>query len=348
MAYANLVGITCADKNELFCRIRDFICKRSGTYDYSSAGIGWTLYDSSYATDEDNLAINDWFVIKSVGETGKDSLYFRLKWTSGYISINGFQSWDSFTHAGGNQYGTSNNSMTVAETGTPTLFIYGDLDEIHTINKLSASDYRAGSFGKGAPIWEDQSEEIATCSGILLAGADVLIELDYVPSYWVPGREVYVRTTHENNTYTTEIEKTTITSISGSNITVDLINSYIAGTTRVSDFVGYHVSSSYNWSSTVSTLIGENGLVAQSAVWIYNANFLEASFDPGHYENRWYLLDWFLCSAVAGMVCKSRHTKRVPEFNVGLEAEDVLESWDGSQWRVFKVYPSNYSGIREV
>lgn len=346
MAYANLVSVICGDKIEFFCRIRDFICKRNGTYDYSSTGIGCTLHDSSYATDEDNPIIDDWFVIKSDGEGGKDDLYFRFKWVSGYIQIHGFQVWDNFAHSGVNQYYTGSN-FTVLDTGALTLFIYGDLDEVVVINKLSTTDYRACSFGKGDPGWADQSEEIATCSTQLIAGTDVSISLDSVPSYWVPGREIYIRTTHNDNISNVYIEKTELKTVSSGSVTADLSNSYVAGS-ALSDFVGYFITGSNQWASTMYVLIGENGTIPETAGWTYDTMLAEASFDPGTYEDRWYLLEYFLHVAAAGLCCKSKHIRRIPLIDGGLVAEDIFEEFDGTQWRVFTFYSGTPVAVKEV
>ena len=102
MAYANLVNQSCIGfTEEAFQRIRDFICKRNGTYDYSATGIGWTLHDSYYATDEDNCAIGDWFVVKSVGESGDEDLYFKIKWhEADHMSLQGMLYWNAITDTG--------------------------------------------------------------------------------------------------------------------------------------------------------------------------------------------------------------------------------------------------------
>ena len=67
MAYANLIKQPCNNVAEIFKHCRDFVCRRNGSYDYSTSGIGWSLVDSSYATDEHNPASGDWFVVYSAG-----------------------------------------------------------------------------------------------------------------------------------------------------------------------------------------------------------------------------------------------------------------------------------------
>ena len=108
MAYANLLEQACTDKEEVFQRLRDFICKRNGTYDYSSTGIGWTLHDAVYATDEDNCASGDYFVIYSAGEGTKEDMYFLVTWATNYINFVAYQSWDNSAHSGSTNKCTGN------------------------------------------------------------------------------------------------------------------------------------------------------------------------------------------------------------------------------------------------
>jgi len=114
---ANLIGLACADKAEAFKRIRDWICKRNGTYDYSVDGLGgWVLHDAVYATDEDTIANNDYFVIRSPGESGDEDLYFQFTYLANYIKIVGYLSWNNSAHTGEIAY----NSNSIAENITTT------------------------------------------------------------------------------------------------------------------------------------------------------------------------------------------------------------------------------------
>ena len=347
MSYANLVNITCTDKTEFFTRMRDFICKRNGTYDYSATGIGWTLHDSSYAVDEDSPAINDWFVIYSAGEGTKDDLYFKCTWVSAYIKFEGYQSWDSTTHAGStNKYNVANN-FTMPETGTYILWLYGDLDGIYVINNLLGGNSCYGvNFGKLAPGWDDLTGEIAACSSALTAGSDVRITVDSAPAEWAIGREIFIRTTHDNAMTTVKIEKITIKTITGNVITADLSNSYTAGAS-LSDFVGYYCQGSNQMASTNYGLISEQGTInAFIGIPRYLALTTEF-FNPGQYEDRFYLLDYFYQSAL-GLAGKNKLIKRVPTFVAGFAIGDILEESDGTQWRCFKVYNGTYIAIKEV
>jgi len=267
MAYANLTGIACADKTEFFCRMRDFICKRNGTYDYSATGIGWTLHDSSYGVDEDNPAANDWYVIYSAGENSDEDLYFRIFWTATNIYINGYQAWNATAHTGGNRYVTSTTNWNVADADTPTLYVYGDMDSLACLKWLAAgTDLRVITFGKADKPFEALDDEVANCSSTLTAGADVSITVDAVPAGWAVDREIFIRTTHNNATATVKIEKTTIKTLVGLTITADLSNNYTADS-KLSDHIGYFCQNTYGIGVT-NLLIDPNGTVGTSATTI--------------------------------------------------------------------------------
>lgn len=344
MAYANIVKISCADKKEAFCRMRDFICKRAGTYDYSATGIGWTLHDSSYAVDEDNPAINDWFVIYSAGENTDEDLYIRIKWSSGYISYNGFQSWDAATHAGANQFSTSTSMQTVAESAAPYLWVYGDLYAVSSIIWLTAgTDVRTANFGKAIKPWVNLDDEVANCSSTLTAGSDVSIVVDVVPAGWAADREIYIRTTHNNDTSTVKIEKTTIKTLSGTTITADLANSYTANS-KLSDHVGYYCQSGAAFGS-VSLLISPSGVIPGTAVIAYNSAVAGTNNDPGGYEGRWGLAEVGQSSS-HGYFGVTKYVYKV--VTGALALEDILEDIDGTQYRYFKTYSNTYHVFKEV
>ena len=346
MSYANLTDITCTDKIEFFTRMRDFICKRNGTYDYFATGIGWTLHDFSYAVDEDNPAINDWFVIYSAGEGTKDDLYFKCTWISGYLKFEGYQSWDSTTHAGStNKYNIANN-FTISETGTYILWLYGDLDGIYVINNLLVANCYGVNFGKLAPGWDDLTGEIAFCSSALTAGSDVSITVDSAPAEWAVGREIFIRTTHNDAMTTVKIEKITIKTITGNVITADLSNSYTAGA-ALSDFVGYYCQGNNQFTSTTYGLISEQCTINTPIGTPIYLSLATGSFDPGQYEDRFYLLDYFY-QVASGLAGKNKLIKRVPSFVAGFAIGDVLEECDGTQWRCFQIHSNVHIGIKEV
>lgn len=346
MGYANIVQINCADKIEAFCRMRDFICKRAGTYDYSVTGIGWTLWDSSYAGTESTPAINDWFVIKSTGESTKEDLYFKFTWTSGYIQVHGYQAWDPTAHTGANQYNTATTNWAIAEALVPQLWVYGDLDFIFIATKASAdTEVRFSMFGKAQKPWDYLDDQVAICSSALSIGNDVSITVDAVPAGWAVGREVFIRTVHTDNDATVKIEKITIKTLSGLVITADLTNNYTANS-RLSDHVGYWCSSNQSALGIGKMLIDPSGLVSTGATVIaYNSLVAGTYNDPGSYETRYGLAECGLNSP-NGFFGKIPNICRVALG--GLALFDVLEEADLTQWRYIKVYSSSYYTFKEV
>ena len=344
--YANIVQINCADKKEAFCRMRDFICKRNGTYDYSTTGIGWTLWDSSYAADENNPAINDWFVIKSAGESTKEDLYFRFTWTNGYIAIAGFQAWNPTAHTGGNQYNTVTTNYTVAESLVPQLWVYGDLDSVFVATKADAdTDVRFSTFGKSQKPWAYLDDQVATCSSALTAGSDVSITVDTVPAGWAVGRQVFIRTTHTDATATVKTEKITIKTLAGTTITADLTNSYTANS-KLTDHVGYFCNSSASALGTGNLLIDAAGTVGTGSTSIsYDSAVAGTNNDPGGYEDRYGMAEAGL-GGTNGFIGKIKNVYKVALGALALF--DVLEEADGTQWRYIKVYSATYYVFKEV
>lgn len=347
MAYANLVNQAVTSKNELFTRFRDFLCKRNGTYDYSTTGIGWTLIDSSYATDEDNCANGDWFVIYSPGEGGKDDLYIRIDWSSNYIRTHGYQSWDAVTHTGSTNRYSVGSTWTMSDSVAPTnLWVYGDLDSILGAHKVSSVDYRNCYFGKCDTGYEDITGEIATCNTILTAGSDVSIVVDSAPAEWAVDREIFIRTTHNDAMGTVKVEKIKIKTISGNTITADLSNSYTTGSC-LSDHIGYACQSATAF-GTGNAIIDSNNLIP-GATTVNNLSFTTSYFDPEGYESRYVLYELFLTCA-GGLLGKMKNLKYSTTFGISplLTYEDVLQELDGTQWRCFKFYNSRYIAVKEV
>lgn len=345
MAYANLLDAACTDKEAAFQRIRDFICKRNGTYDYSVTGIGWTLHDAVYATDEDNCTINDYFVIYSAGESTKDDLYFKCTWVSGYFKIEGYQSWDSTAHTGStNKYSAANN-LTFAEAFADNIWVYGDLDGIILVPKLTSGNTYMCSFGKLDKGWDNQSGTITTCAGALSAGSDVSITVASAPANWAVGKEIYIRTTHNDTMATVKMEKITIKTLAGNVLTADLTNSYTADS-ALSDHIGYYAQGSNQAASTHYVLMGENGVANQSGAPVL-LGLTTGSFDPGFYEDRFFLLPYFL-QASSGLHGSIAIFRKVPSFTAGFAIGDVIEEDDGTEWRCFSAYSATIIAVKEV
>lgn len=347
MAYANLAMISCADKKEAFARMRDFICKRNGTYDYSSTGIGWTLHDSSYAVDEDNPQVNDWIVVYSVGENGTDDIYVKLTWTSNLITAKLHQSWDSSTHAGStNAAGTSSNwTVTDAMDSGDPFGIYGDLNLICGVFAYSSTVYRSVVFGKVIPNYEWQTDLSYTVSAALTAGSDVVITPSSIPSNWAIGIDVYIRTTHDDAMGTVEIEKARITAITGSTITVDLVNSYTADS-KVSDHIGYICGNNAQF-AYANGLIIPDGSINQALLIAYNSGFVFTNHDP---ESASDLIGVYkiLYNDTVGTLGHTPNVARTPTHNATFTHLDLLKEPDGTFWRCFNVYSAIYLAVREV
>jgi len=349
MAYKNLVRQLCANKKEAFCRIRDFLCKRNGTYDYSSEGIGWILWDSSYAVDEDNPAVNDWFVIYSPGESGKDDIFIRFLWNNNSIGINAYLSWDPSTHAGSTTYicnGSTNFTFSETESN-PYIWVYGDLDNVLLIQDYSVSFYYGCSFGAFDPADTDQDRETATCSSALTAGSDVSITVDAVPSNWEVGSDLFIRTTHTDNISTVKMEVVTIKTISGNTITVDLVNSYTANC-KLCSFLFYSVN--YGNTFLATYVIMMNNLGATGANGTTVTNVLPITyFSPSSFEDRYLITEAVIHSGNAGSpVAKTPQMYIYNSFVGSLSMEDVMEDVGGGFWRIFLIYSSKLIAVKEV
>ncbi len=347
MAYANLISQACADKSEIFCNIRDFICKLNGTYnDYSTAGIGWTLHDSSYVVDSDNPQLNDWFVIKSTGESTKDTLYFKIVWSNNYIYAQGQLVWNTTSHTGVKPYGGT-SAFNIYETTSINvdLNIFGDLDQIAIVCQQlpTSTDYRNLCFGKVEKPFEGMSETIAISSSSLSSGSDISITVDSVPASWRIGREIYIWTTTDTLA-TAKIEKTEIKTISSNTITCDLSNAYTANC-RLSEHVGYF-SQFQSALGTVSGLIGPNGTVSTQTFTLgYNTIIAGTNVDPGGYENRWGMAP----SAIIGASGFLGYFRGIYRVSVGvLVNKDVLETIDQTEYRHLKLYSNTYTTFKEV
>jgi len=255
MAYANLIAQSCNNPIETFLRFRDFICKRNGTYDYSSTGVGWTLHDACYngkyagdpLFDEDTVAINDYFVIYSAGEDGQRDMYFKITYVSGYINIQGYLYWDNTTHAGVFVFGvTSTWNNTLATNNV--FWLYADLDEFIGIAKYSTAYYT----GQGGWMPESVIDQTVTVApNAITAGSSVTVTFTAVPAGWAVDTYLFVRDL-------ANIERVKITAISGLNVTFQtFIASYSANSKFCLENTTY--SSSSNATSYSYFQIGHDG-----------------------------------------------------------------------------------------
>ncbi len=347
MAYKNLLNVNVTSKKEVFSRWRDFICARNGTYDYSTTGIGWTLFDSSYAVDEDNPQLNDWCVFYSPGEGGDDDMYIRMSWASSYMNFHLFQAWDPTTHTGANQVNTSTTLAQVSDTTSNSyLWVYGNLDYILPIFDKDVTYSYPTIMGRALPIYPGLTGVAGISASSLTAGSGVSVTLDAIPSHWFIGMDVYVRTTHTNDNSTVKIEKSTIITLSGNIITVDLVNSYTTGC-KFSDHVGLFAQNSTISYSTVVSLILPDGTLIQSTPMLITPNLPVSNYDPESFSDFVGIYQTLLthasgCPGYLDKYCKTG------TFNAFYTIHDLLLEVDGTKWRCHKFYSNLYFAILEV
>lgn len=189
MSYASLINVSSGSNKESFQRIRDFLGKRNGTYDYSTSGIGWTLHDSSYATDEDTLTANDYVVFTSPGENGRQALYVQFVFQATYIKMQGWLYWNNSTHAGVQQIGASSNTI-YTPAGACTLWVLGDLDAFYVANTNGGTNYLVGC-GCIKPGDGFYDNTIAIAPSAVSTGTSVVVPVDVVPAAWAAGKKLY-------------------------------------------------------------------------------------------------------------------------------------------------------------
>lgn len=227
MAYQNLVAESISSRAEAFKRFRDWMCKRSGSYDYSTTGLGWTLHDSSYATDESNITAGDYYVLYSAGESGKEDLYMKVTYsaTANINQITMHLYWNASTHAGVTSM-TAVSNWQVADVTAGTMYIYADMDSVVVGTYIGTGKY-ACAFGILDALYD---RTIATSAGSVTAGSSVVITVDAVPASWVVGKHVVIR---DN----ANIERIAISNISGTDVTfTTVVASYSAGCKLAQDY----------------------------------------------------------------------------------------------------------------
>lgn len=335
MARKNLVAQACADKQELFARLRDFICGRNGTYDYSTAGIGWTLHDSSYAVDEDNSQVNDWFVIKSVGEGGDEDLYFHVKWVASYIIISGYQYWDSTLHTGVHRYNSSNNFSVLDAGSNFEIYIYGNLDSIVAFEIEGHATYNYFVyFGKLVDGLYDDT--VATSSSSVSSGSDVSITVDSAPAAWVVGTKLFIRDD-------AELEMITIKTISGNVLTADLSASFDAGCKLQGDLL-YCCNSGYN-SPSIAMIVTHTTTASATASVVPKSGIVDAC-DPDQLNSLTVIDPVTFYTTNNGWFGRLEGLYHISL--VGLTEGDTMTDADGNSYRYFPVYSGYYFVMLEV
>ncbi len=349
MAYKSMTVASCANKTEIFCRIRDFLCARNGTYDYSSDGIGWTLFDSSYAANEDSPASGDWFVLYSSGESGDEDLYFKFDWVTNYIKITGYLAWNPSTHAGTTSYtyATSNNFQMYDAAASFPFWIDGSLDLVVAQYEYSTNAYTfAVMFGAFDPADGcPGTRTVANCSSALTSGSGVNITVDSVPADWEVGMPIIIRTTHTDNIATAKIEVTTITAISGNVVTCNLTNSYTSNS-KLSSFFAYACSYSSQGFSTMSLLIDGSG-TTNTNMPAYAGGILSTSLDPSAYMGKYVLQNIVWCPTSGWPIIATDKIRHLGAITSPMVIGDYVT--DGTTtYRVIFSYSNAYYVVKEV
>lgn len=271
MAYKNLVAEAVATRAEVFKRLRDWLCKRNGSYDYSVTGLGWTLHDAVYAVSQDTISANDYFVVYSAGESGKEDIYVKIIYssTTTAITVQAYQYWDAATHTGVNGM-TAVNNWVVQNATSGTLYIYGDLDAVFVNTLLSTNQY-ALLFGHVVDTEYDSTVAISSAS--VASGTGVAVTLDIVPASWAVGKTVVIR---DN----ANIERIIISDITGSVVTfTNVIYSYGAGCKFSRDYIVGATSTSQVVSSFIVNL-GHNNVKQATTNIVAPQSSIATSGDP--------------------------------------------------------------------
>lgn len=260
---ANLIGQICAGgTEEVFQRLRDYLCSRNGTYDYSATGLGWTLLDSSYTVDENNCGINDWFIVYSPGEDGQRDVYHRIRWpVANYIMVDGYLHWNAITHTGTQRYYHHYN-IVCDDDGIGTMWIYGNLNQYQVYMKWGTTYY--GFYGGLLTnLW--YNNEMTTLTEAAPSGSDVVIRLSNLPTDdWEIGKKVYI---YDAN----HIEMVQIKDRDNvlKEVTVDLISSYAIGAKmccNMPHFIHGHFQHYMNASGHDRVICDKRGLNVQGAI----------------------------------------------------------------------------------
>lgn len=325
MAYANLLGHVCTGgKAEFIKRLRDFICS---TGEYEGVGIGgWFVYDSYYAVNAENLSINDWFVLRSTGTSGRDDMYMYLKWAgSSYIAVQGWLFWNNITSVGTQYFNNSLNNMILSDTASnPELWIYGNEDSVW-LTEGSISTYRTLSFGKLKSV--TTSEDILYNSASETIGTNKILTMDNeLPSDWIVGNSLFI---WDDN----GVQKVMIEAVDAATkqITVALTKD-IQLQSKISRHLGYYTQAISNLS--INILINKAGTsptsAASAAISVFNyVDTLDI--------NTYNYMPQALAQTTGGVLGEFQNIRLCQKITP-LVHKDVLVEDDGTEWRFFDVY----------
>lgn len=350
MAYANIRNIDITDTtnpaHKIFQHIRDFVCKRNGTFDYSSSGIGWTLHDSSYAVDEDNITNGDWIVLKSTGEGGKEQIYFHLEADTGLaIKYAGYMYWNNSTHTGVQAFRNPIAVISLTSGYEHFLSLYGDLDGFFVFHEKKTTTSIYGTYTGRLADLVGRSTDIAYPTGALSSGSDVSITVDIaLPSDWVVGKKLMIMDEADG-----EVIEIKTVNAGTKNITADLTNSYSANA-RLSRFFPYVVAVGQSGLHTCgfSPIMNVDGTTyATTGLSVVSDAICDYIF-PSDYDQEYYMSPlYYYCGTTGkrGVHGKMPHLFRVD--NDYLNHGDIL-TYDSVNYRVFAQYSNSAIAVKEV
>lgn len=253
--YKNLIAVAPANAADMFRHIRDWLCSQNGIADYSSSGLGWTLHDSYYAVDADNISANDWFVAYSSGEGGNDDLYYQFKYTTTGLYIYGGLYFNASTNAWVSTY--VNNSQVMQWSTVGSLYIYGDLNFVVCMNEVSSGTVYPCMFG--CLDYRLATRTVEPTTGAVSSGSSVSIPVgDTTAEWWEAGNRLFIKDDDH-------IERITIISKTANSITADLSNSYASGAKLAIAFPYYCQGGTGFFGSSNRVIIAPDGSLSYYA-----------------------------------------------------------------------------------
>jgi hypothetical protein len=224
MAYKNLVAEPFSSRYEAFKIFRDWMCKRNT---YATTGLGWTLHDSVYATDENNITEGDYFVMYSVGESGTTDIYVKVEAsaTINYNRVTTHLYWNAATHTGITSM-TAVSNWYMVNLASGTLYVYANMNSF-LVGSYNVAIKYACLCGILNSLYD---QEIVVSASVVTAGSNVVVTLPSIPTSWVVGGHVVIK---DN----ANIERLTISAISGLDVTFTTVAaSYAAGCKLAQDY----------------------------------------------------------------------------------------------------------------
>lgn len=348
MAYKNLVNLGGLNEAQVWRHMKDWLTSRNGIADYSTSGLGWTLHDSSFAVDADAPTVGDWVVLKSTGENGKQALYVQLTYSTLANSIVrhiGGLYWNASTNAWVSPFPSGGTLQAPGPTsGTSfNLYIYGSLDKFCAIIGNGTNLYPR-YFGLAGETLHDST--IATTSGSVAAGSNVVVSVDSVPASWAVGKAVFIRDE-------AHIERAVIGAISGTNVTLaTLAYGYASGARIARDYV---VLESYATPGLAQcySLVGRGGAVGSTATAYasFDSTVVPAA-DPDQ-MNSVHATDKLRYSTSGGTNSVGYYgalADILAASTTGLTSGSVYQDESGDNWRALLVFgmAGNMCLFREV